>query len=55
MALIKTGDNKPIIACYDSSGKKQVCPKCGKPLVVVAIDGSTNDLICEECEAKDAE
>lgn len=55
MALIKIGDNKPITACYDSCGKKQVCSECGKSLVVIAINDNTNDLICEECEDKNVE
>jgi len=50
MAIFKTGDLHPIESVYDSEGETQKCAKCGSKLVVIAIEGNDNKLVCECCE-----
>ena len=55
MSFIKIGDNMPIQSLLDSSGTKQVCDVCNKPLVIIAIKEDDNiNLICE-CTDSDVE
>jgi hypothetical protein len=50
MAFVKIGDPSPVIEYYDNEGEKKICTKCGKELVVVALDRNNNTLICEDCD-----
>jgi len=50
MAIIKRGDNMPVLSYLDDEGKEVVCSECGCKLVVVAIDDQNNKLICEACD-----
>lgn len=52
MAFRKTGDAMPIEGYYGDDGK-EVCSKCGEPLVVVAVGEDSNKLVCESCEIQD--
>ena len=51
MAFIKTGDEMPIQSIYKADGEQQTCDKCGKTLVIVAMDNEDNKLVCE-CDAE---
>lgn len=49
MGFVKIGDSNPVIEYYNDDGKKKVCSKCGKELVIVVL-GIDNQLICEDCD-----
>ena len=51
----KTGDNMPILSCYDSDGEKKECPNCGRQLIVIAIEEEDNKLLCEYCDTQETE
>ena len=50
MAIIKTGDNQPIVNYYDDDGETMMCSKCGSKLVVVAMEADNNNLVCDLCD-----
>jgi len=50
MAIVKHGDNMPVLSYMDSDGNEVVCPKCGSKLVVVAVEDQDNKLVCESCD-----
>jgi len=54
MAFVKTGDEIPILDCFDDNGKECFCIKCGKQLQFISIDSEENDLVCE-CEIEKPE
>ena len=53
MAIVKHGDNMPVLSYYDVDGEEKTCPKCGHKLVVVAVEGQNNKLVCESCDEED--
>ncbi len=46
MAIVKTGDDIPVLSYIDEDGKDITCPKCGRKIIVVAIDSDDNKLVC---------
>ena len=50
MAFIKRGDDIPILEYFDDDGKQEICPKCGAKLIVVALNGENNKLVCQNCD-----
>jgi ssDNA-binding Zn-finger/Zn-ribbon topoisomerase 1 len=53
MAFKKVGDASPILGYYDADGVGEKCPKCGKNLIIIAIDQDHNKLVCECCDVVD--
>ena len=49
----KVGDAVPILSSFDNKGKKQLCPKCNKPLTTIIIDQDHNELVCPVCDLDD--
>ncbi len=48
MAFHKIGDAQPINSIMDSAGQVKMCPKCHKPLKVLAFDEQDQaSLVCE--------
>ena len=47
MAIIKTGDDMPVLKYYGTDGKEETCSRCHRPLVVLAVDNNDNKLVCE--------
>lgn len=50
MAIIKRGDDQPVISYYGDDGEEQKCPHCGRPMVIIAMDKDDNKLVCEHCD-----
>jgi len=50
MALVKVGDEQPILGCYNSEGEKQICPDCGTNLSTLCVDGKAHRLMCKNCD-----
>lgn len=53
MAIIKRGDDMPIKGIFDADGEEQTCPTCGDKLLVIAVEGNNNKLVCSSCEANE--
>lgn len=53
MAFVKTGDEVPILNCFNSNVEPQYCPKCGKKMKLILVD-EENNLVCD-CEIDDEE
>lgn len=55
MSFIKVGDESPIIDYFDDNGKEQFCAKCGKKLVLIAIDNEDNKFVCKDCDISESD
>ncbi|KKM70080.1 hypothetical protein LCGC14_1444320 [marine sediment metagenome] len=53
MAIVKRGNDMPVVSYYGNDGDAMMCPKCGNKLVVIAIDANDNNLICDICDLDD--
>ncbi len=53
MALIKTGDDMPVLSYYEDE-KPLICEVCKKPKIVVALKNDEQEIICD-CDIESAE
>lgn len=51
MVFIKNGDSMPVEGFYvGDTSQEEMCAQCGKPLVVIAVTGNNNSLVCQICD-----
>jgi hypothetical protein len=53
MAIIKTGDDMPVLSYIDEDGSEIFCDKCGKKLVIVSVGSDHNKLVCDHSNDED--